>query len=578
MLPALGVAAQTTTWRGEYYSNTTLGGTPILVRDDPAVNFDWGTGGPGSGLPSELFSVRWTTMPYFNGGTYNFWVTVDDGVRLWVDNQLLIDQWRDQPATTYSASKALGAGYHSVKIEYYQNRDRALCRAGWDTGSAPITDWRGEYFTNPSLSGSPAVVRNDPAVNFDWGYASPDPVIPVDHFSARWSRTAYFASSGNWTFSLANDDGARVWVNNQLIIDKWYPQSRNTTYATIYLAAGNHAVRVEYFESTGVAVCILNWALASGGGDEIIVDDLDGGFVRGGGSNNWNARSYGYRNRLWWSWNNQTTVRTWAKWFPYVHTADNYEVYVFIASKYFGTRNARYTVYHNGGNRTVSVNQSAYYDQWVSLGTYPFVGGGGEYVYLNSVTGEGYGTHFVGYDAVKFVRRGVSPVSPTPVPPPYATPTPYPGCSITPQLGFGRVWTTYPNVRATLNCPTEVEKSVWAGEEAFQGGTMFWRQDTNYIYVLYNNGTWQGFADTWNASEPEWDTSIVPPAGYYQPKRGFGKVWRNNAQVRNGLAWGTTEERGYNASLQQYQGGLMFWSDTRGIFAIYNNGRWERYD
>ena len=122
------------------------------------------------------------------------------------------------------------------------------------------------------------------------------------------------------------------------------------------------------------------------------------------------------------------------------------------------------------------------------------------------------------------------------------------------------------------------EKSVWAAEQAFQGGYMYWREDLQDIYVLYNNGTWQSYDDTWTSAEPEWDTNIVPPAGYYQPKRGFGKVWRNNGGVRNGLAWATTEERGFNASLQQFEGGVMLWSNLRGIFVLYNDGRWERYN
>jgi hypothetical protein len=564
--------AQSVTWRGEYYNNVNLAGSPVLVRDDPSIAFNWGAGSPGGGVSADNFSVRWTAYANFSAGDYTFVVTTDDGARLWVDEQILIDQWRDQSATTFTAIKSLGAGYHNLRLEYYEHFGDALCQLSWSTGAA-TGDWRGEYYNNTSLTGGPVLVRNETAINFNWGYGSPAPGVNVDGFSARWTRDAYFPSSGNYTFSVTVDDGVRLWVDGAIVIDKWFPQSTTTYLGTIYLAAGNHQVRVEYFEDTGVALCMVTWSAGTSSAAEIVVDDRDGHFIRGGPSSGWYGRSTGYRGHLFWTWNSRTQLRNWGKWFPYVPSAGNWEVYVYIASKYFGTTAAAYSIYHSGVRDTRVVNQAIYYNQWVSLGTYYFAGGSGEYVYLGDNTGEAYATRYVGFDAVKFVKRdgGTPPPVPTPAPP-------YPGCSITPVLGFGRVWNTYPNVRSKLGCPTEVEKGVWAAEESFQGGYMFWRDDTKVIYVLYNNGTWQSFNDTWTTGQPETDTSIVPPPGYYQPKRGFGKVWRDNSSVRSTLGWATTEERGFYASVQQFSGGLMFWSNVRGIYVLYSDGRWERYD
>jgi hypothetical protein len=579
---APGAVAQATTWHAEFYNNVNLTGAPVLVRDDSSINFDWGNGSPGTGVNVDQFSVRWTSYVNFAAGNYTFRISVDDGVRLWVDEQLLIDQWHDQATTNYSAIKYLAAGYHSMRLEYYENTGGAVCKLWWDTGGGPITDWRGEYYNNTWLGGDPVLVRNDAVINFDWGYGSPASSVSADNFSVRWTRDAYFPSSMNYTFYATVDDGVRVWVDGALVVDRWYPQSRTTHTATIYLGAGTHQVRVEYFEATGFAVCMVNW---SGGGvypppvvaDEIVVDDRDGRFVWGGASGSWYSRATGYASHLYWTWNAQSTVRHWAKWYPYVSSAGNWEAYVYIASRYFGSKSARYAIYHNGVRDDRIVNQNNYYNQWISLGTYYFGGGPGEYVYLSDATGEVNGTRYVGFDAVKFVRRDGSPVPPPP-PPPGPGPGPVPGCSIYPTLGFGRVWNTYANVRNKLGCATEMEKSVWAGEESFQGGYMFWRQDTLTVYVLYNNGTWQSFPDTWTSAEPEWDPSIVAPPGYYQPKRGFGKVWRNNAGVRNALGWGLNEERGFTASVQQFGGGMMYWSNTRGIYALYGDARWEHYD
>jgi len=158
------------------------------------------------------------------------------------------------------------------------------------------------------------------------------------------------------------------------------------------------------------------------------------------------------------------------------------------------------------------------------------------------------------------------------------TPTPtLPTCSITPILGFGRIWTTYATVRSRLGCPNQLETNTWSGEQTLVGGYMFWRGDLRLIYALYNNGTWQSFVDTWYEGDQEWDPAIVAPAGYYQPKRGFGKVWREQAGVRDKLSWGTIEERGTNASWQGYEGGMMLWSGNLGIFVLYNDGTWSHY-
>lgn len=107
---AAAPASSSVAWRGEYYNNPTLSGAPALVRDDANINFDWGTGAPGSGVNPDYFSVRWTSYAYMDGGDYTFYATSDDGVRVWVDEQIAIDQWGAHPATTYSGYKSLKIG------------------------------------------------------------------------------------------------------------------------------------------------------------------------------------------------------------------------------------------------------------------------------------------------------------------------------------------------------------------------------------------------------------------------------------------------------------------------------------
>jgi hypothetical protein len=110
-----------------------------------------------------------------------------------------------------------------------------------------ITDWRGEYYGNADLQGPPLVVRNDTDINFNWGRAAPDPQVPADNFSVRWTRTLNFESRV-YRFSIRSDDGARVFVDNNVVIDEWHPAAPFTYTADVNLTAGPHAVRVEYYE------------------------------------------------------------------------------------------------------------------------------------------------------------------------------------------------------------------------------------------------------------------------------------------------------------------------------------------
>jgi photosystem II stability/assembly factor-like uncharacterized protein len=263
---SLGVTCPTiNNWKGEYWNNRTLSGNPVLCRDDGSVNFDWGNGSPGSGVPSDNFSARWTRSMNFNAGTYRFTVRADDGVRLWLDGSLIIDQWKDQPPTTYTTDRTLSAGTHSLKIEYYENGGGASIQFSVQQVGVTcptITAWKGEYWNNRTLNGNPVLCRNDSAVSFDWGNGSPGSGVPSDNFSARWTRTLY-VDSGTYRFTVRADDGVRLWVDGVLIIDQWKDQAPTTYSASRSLSAGNHTLKVEFYENAGGAVMQLGWERTS---------------------------------------------------------------------------------------------------------------------------------------------------------------------------------------------------------------------------------------------------------------------------------------------------------------------------
>ena len=260
-------------WRGEYFSNMNLTGGPAMTRDDANINFDWGTGSPGSGIPSDRFSARWTRTLNFNPGTYRFDVFSDDGVRLWVNNLLVIDQWRDQSDGRFSANVALN-GATTIRMEYYENTGRAAVSLSWSppggsgggvvVGPTPTGIWRGEYFNNKFLSGTPNATRNDGAINFNWGIGSPMSGIASDQFSVRWTQTLNFPA-GTYRFDVFSDDGIRLWAGNALLIDQWRDQTDGIFSATAALS-GNTPLRVEYYENTGRAAVSVSWTAISGGG------------------------------------------------------------------------------------------------------------------------------------------------------------------------------------------------------------------------------------------------------------------------------------------------------------------------
>jgi hypothetical protein len=110
---------------------------PVLSRCESTINFDWGSGSPGSGVNVDSFTARWVGSFAFEASTYEFSATADDGVRLWVDGQLLIDQWKDQGATTYKATKTMSAGTHEVKVKYYEYGGLAVAKTSWAKAATP---------------------------------------------------------------------------------------------------------------------------------------------------------------------------------------------------------------------------------------------------------------------------------------------------------------------------------------------------------------------------------------------------------------------------------------------------------
>jgi hypothetical protein len=120
--------------KGEYYSDTNFG-TLVLTRTDPVIDFNWGQNSPDSSIANDNFSIRWTgeVEPVYTD-TYTFYESTDDGCRLRVNNQLIIDQWNDEAANEYSGTIDLNAGQrYSIEMEFYESGGDASAQLSWSS-------------------------------------------------------------------------------------------------------------------------------------------------------------------------------------------------------------------------------------------------------------------------------------------------------------------------------------------------------------------------------------------------------------------------------------------------------------
>jgi len=124
--------------RGMYYRSGDLSGQAVINRIDPEINFDWVDGSPDSSLQADSFSVRWTgELEVEFSETYTFYANTDDGVRLWINNELVIDRWVDRRAPTEAKGTIdlIGGQRYPFVMEYYESGGNAVAQLSWENSS-----------------------------------------------------------------------------------------------------------------------------------------------------------------------------------------------------------------------------------------------------------------------------------------------------------------------------------------------------------------------------------------------------------------------------------------------------------
>ncbi|MBK5097045.1 MAG: glycoside hydrolase family 3 C-terminal domain-containing protein, partial [Gemmatimonadetes bacterium] len=129
-----------------------------------------------------------------------------------------------------------------------------------DLGSPEGSGVVGQYWANIELAGDPDLERTDPVIDFLWTLSSPGPGIDADWYAARWTGRLRAPATGVTRLGVAGNDGYRLWLDGELILDNWRKRSAGTHLAEVELAPdSDHDLRLEFFESVGNARLQLVW-------------------------------------------------------------------------------------------------------------------------------------------------------------------------------------------------------------------------------------------------------------------------------------------------------------------------------
>ncbi|PKO16677.1 MAG: hypothetical protein CVU39_07585 [Chloroflexi bacterium HGW-Chloroflexi-10] len=371
-----------------YFANKTLTPPALVLQSEYEISHDWGLESPIEGMSADNFSVRWVgkirAPQLTEPEEFTFYSLSDDGVRLWIDGNLIIDSWINQTPIWYSGTYVLDPEQtYDFVLEYYEQAGEATIQLEWGSAStarslisglnflkkdlssiqvdfnySPLTvpasgdifgtvslslfginnepieneqvyvnvsesgnkingneisnsDWilidetetpgfysfdlsstipgekqirvklgnfplnfmgnylfvventnlglLGKYYANNSLQGSTFVTVENQVVDFNWGEDSPVAGIPADEFSVRWTGTIQADYTEIYTFHTHSDDGIRIWLDGDLVIDSWEIGVANNAYEFVMTAGVPYEIVIEYFEQLDAAEIQLEW-------------------------------------------------------------------------------------------------------------------------------------------------------------------------------------------------------------------------------------------------------------------------------------------------------------------------------
>ena len=253
-------------WRCEFYANRDLMGAPAFTQTlpvaqatQPTLNLNWGLKRPSGLIPADNFSARcrsrWQMLLL---SIYTLRVVANDGVRLLVDDVLVLDGWHNGQQTEV-VHVPLQAGPHEVAVEYFEATGAAKLALNMQEG---CDAWTGRYYPNSNFGDVPMLIDCNGAaqgpLGFDMNDGFPRFMNGVDVFSVWWEQNVRFAARGTYQFQIDADDGAEVYIGDQRVYARLNDSiGRDTFVADV--GTGVHQIQVRYADRGGAARFSMSW-------------------------------------------------------------------------------------------------------------------------------------------------------------------------------------------------------------------------------------------------------------------------------------------------------------------------------
>ena len=249
-------------WKSSFFANPNLAGAPTVFADVQNVDLNWDIGSPHPTVPVDNFSARFERTLDLLQGYYTFMAQADDGVRVYVDGEIVIDESArrqrpdllgrsvaDRPAPASRGVPGVdGAGEHPLRLPVF-GAGAALAggllqRRTWARGTPLFSTWS-RPTSNPT----------GPLLGHQLAAGCP---VPADYWNGRWIGKFKF-DGGNYYFRARAEDGVRVYIDQQLVIDGWNGGPVDRTNRFLGVGGGEHTITVDYYEQAGNAYLQVWW-------------------------------------------------------------------------------------------------------------------------------------------------------------------------------------------------------------------------------------------------------------------------------------------------------------------------------
>lgn len=258
---------------------------PTEQRVDSTINFA-STLEPFYGTKLvDNFYVRWQgVIKITKAGRYKFYLNSDDGSRLFLDGREVVNNGGTHGMEEAAGETELTTGDHQIKVEFFDAEEDAGCILSWETPDAPKAVVPGSVLFHKTVVGEPGLVAeyykteegsedfpDFPAtkkpdlkrVEKDINVESTQDDWPGTHFKdffyIRWTGKIRIPGEGVYTFFLESDDGSRMFIDGKQVLDNGGAHAMQEVSGTMKLTAGDHALKVEYFEKDIDAGCKMSW-------------------------------------------------------------------------------------------------------------------------------------------------------------------------------------------------------------------------------------------------------------------------------------------------------------------------------